>query len=68
MIMKTTNPNDIVTEDLAIPKSSKAISSAHHDDDDDDNVLQDTYIVGICFVSPCGGQQGHPAFGLKQQK
>ena len=39
MIMKTTNPNDIVTEDLAIPKSSKAISSAHHDDDDDDNVL-----------------------------
>ena len=32
MIMKTTNPKDIVTEDLAITKSSKAISSAHHHD------------------------------------
>ena len=38
--MTTTNPEDKATENLAIAKSSVAISSAHHDndrDDDDDN-------------------------------
>ena len=39
MMMKkmTKNPEDIAMEDLAIAKSSVAISSAHHDDDDDDD-------------------------------
>ena len=41
MMMMTTNPEYLATEDLAIAKSSVAISSAHHDDvndDDDANV------------------------------
>ena len=37
MMMMTTNLEYIATEDLAIAKSSVAISSAHHDDDDDDD-------------------------------
>ena len=32
MMMMTKNPEDIATEDLAIAKSSVAISSAHHPD------------------------------------
>ena len=35
--MMITNPEDKATEDLAIAKSSVAISSAHHDDDNDDD-------------------------------
>ena len=35
MMMMTTNPEYLATEDLAIAKSSVAISSAHHDDDDE---------------------------------
>ena len=36
MMMMTTNPEYLATEDLAIAKSSVAISSAHRVDDDDD--------------------------------
>ena len=40
-IKMTKNPEDIAMEDLAIAKSSVAISSAHHDDDDDDGYDDD---------------------------
>ena len=38
MMMMTTNPEYLATEDLAIAKSSVAISSAHHDGDDGDDI------------------------------
>ena len=37
MMMMTTNPEDIAKEDLAIAKSSVAISSAHHNFDEHDD-------------------------------
>ena len=37
----TTNLENIATEDLAIAKSSVAISSAYHDDEDDDHDPED---------------------------
>ena len=37
MMMMTTNPEYLATEDLAIAKSSVAISSAHQDDEDDED-------------------------------
>ena len=40
MMMMTTNPEDIATEDLAIARSSVAISSAHHVGDDVDDYDQ----------------------------
>ena len=41
MMMMTTNPEYLATEDLAIAKSSVAISSAHQDDEDDEDVKND---------------------------
>ena len=41
MIKMTKNPEDIAMEDLAIAKSSVAISSAHHDEFDCHHLLLD---------------------------